>query len=125
IFSYLREMVKVNASDLFLTVGCPPSMRVGSKIIAMGMPAFEHDDILTLVDDMLTEDQTDEFSSTLELNLALALEEGQRFRISLFRQKGETGMVIRLIKSYIPSFEELTLPPIYADFIMAKRGLVL
>lgn len=125
IYSYLREMVKLNASDLFITVGCPPSMRVGSTIVAMSMPPFQHDDILTLVQDMLSEDQLDEFNSTLELNLALALGEGQRFRVSLFRQKVETGMVIRLIKSTIPTFEELTLPQIYADFIMSKRGLVL
>lgn len=125
IYSYLREMVKQNASDLFITVGCPPSMRVGSEVIALSMPPFERADIITLVENMLSEEQMDEFSSTLELNLALALKEGQRFRVSLFRQKGDTGMVIRLIKSKIPTFEELTLPACYADFIMAKRGLVL
>ena len=125
IHSYLREMVKMSASDMFMTVGCPPSMRVSGRIVTMDVPAFEKADLKVLLENMLGDDQWDEFESTLELNFALALPEGHRFRVSLFHQKGELGMVTRMIKSSIPTFEELTLPPIYSDFIMGKRGLLL
>ena len=123
--TYLQEMVKQDASDLFMTIGCPPSMRIGNTIVAMDIPVFEAEDIQALLDDMLNEDQVDEFESTLELNVALALKSGQRFRVNVFRQKNQNGMVIRLIKSQIPTFEELNAPPIYGKFILERRGLVL
>jgi twitching motility protein PilU len=125
IHAYLREMMKASASDMFITVGCPPSMRVGSRVVALNIPPFQAEDIQALIENMLSADQHDEFLSTLELNLALAIQEGQRFRISLFRQKGEMGMVIRLIKSRIPTFEELNITSVYSDMIMEKRGLIL
>ncbi len=122
---YLRQLVAADGSDLFVTVGCPPSLRIGGKIVSMDVPALEAEDIDVFTDDMLTEDQKDDFDSTLELNVALALEDGERFRVNMFKQKHSTGMVVRRIQSVIPSFTELALPPVYADFIMQKRGLVI
>ena len=123
--SYLHEMVKVNASDLFLTINCPPSLRVEGNIVALNAPPLDDADMDALIDDMLSEEQRDDFTSTMELNIALSLSTGERFRVNLFRQKHHTGMVIRFIKSEIPSFEQLGLPSIYQRMVLEKRGLVL
>lgn len=126
---FLHYMVEYSASDLFLTVGCAPSLRVHGRIrVIPGKPAMDIDTIHKLVDDLLSEDQRDEFESTLELNIALALHAGEvseRFRVNLFKQRHRVGLVVRMIKSVIPSFEELGLPKIFGDFILEKRGLVL
>jgi len=123
--SYLRQMVTAGASDFFITVDCPPSMKIEGKIVALDAPPLDEGEIKVLVDDLLNEDQQDEFHSTLELNTAIALEGGERFRISMFKQKHSTGIVVRLIKTNIPSFEDLGIPQIYKKFIMRKRGLFL
>ncbi len=121
---FFTLMMEKGASDLFLSKGTPPAIRVENA-----MHRLEEEEPLTderlhaLVDDMLNEEQQEELHSTLELNLALELEE--RFRVNIFYQRGHLGIVIRLIKSQIPSFEELGLPAIYGDFIMEKRGLLL
>ncbi len=125
IHDYLEEMVRQGAADLFLTVDLPPSLRVEHNIMRMDKPPLTEEDMEGFLSAMLTDDQREEFYSTLELNIALALNSGERFRVNIFKQKHSTGMVIRLIKSKIPSFEELRLPGIYKDFIMKKRGLVL
>lgn len=126
---FLNKMVETDASDLFVTVGCPPSLRIQGRVRPIeGAGPMTVTEINTIVDDMLNEEQTDEFESTLELNIALALHEhdaSERFRMNLFRQRHRTGFVVRMIKSLIPSFEELGLPQVYADFIMSRRGLVL
>lgn len=125
IIPYLNQLIENDGSDLFITVGCPPSLRIGDKIVAMNVPSLEVEDIEAFVEDILTEDQQDDFESTLELNIAFALDDGERFRINLFKQKHSTGMVIRRIRSVIPSLSDLSLPSAYADFIMQKRGLVI
>jgi len=122
---YLRQVVVANGSDLFITHGCSPSLRIESKIVAMDVPPLDENDIEALVNDLTDEDQRDEFESTMELNFAVSLDSGERFRVNMFKQKRYTGMVIRLIKSIIPTFAELKLPYIYADFIMQKRGLII
>ncbi len=125
IHPYLNAMIMQGASDLYLTIGYPPSLRVNGEIVKLEAPALLPEDMDALLEDTLNDEQYDEFESTLELNMALASQDGNRFRVNVFRQMQETGMVIRSIKSQIPTFEELNLPEIYKDFIMAKRGLVL
>lgn len=122
---YLDAMIEKDASDLFLTVGKAPSLRIDHLISPMDHPALTSERLDDMVKQLLTDEQKEEFESTLELNLALELENKERFRVNLFRQRDCNGMVIRHIKSVIPSFEELHLPEIYTRFIMKKRGLFL
>lgn len=118
-------MVGAGASDLFLTVGAPPSIRVDSKISPLPYDTLQSSDVEEMVDDLLTEEQFEEFESVLEFNLAHQLPTGERFRINVMRQQYNTGMVVRWITAKIPSPKELRIPDIYMDFIMGKRGLVL
>ena len=74
---------------------------------------------------LMDEGQVPQFERNLELNMALAVKEAGRFRINVFKQRGEVGMVIRAIKSEIPSIEQLQLPSIFRDLIMEPRGLIL
>ena len=122
---YLQEMVNAGASDLFLTFGYPPCLRVESRLKATEKPALTGEEIDKVIEDLLSEDQLGEFKSTLELNIAFSMGEEGRFRINIFRQNNHAGLVARLIKSRIPTFEELGLPEIYSKFIMEKRGLFL
>lgn len=122
---YLERMVKDDAADLFLTVGCPPSLRIENKIIQMQEPALDNPHILNFMQEILTPDQQQEFRDQLELNIAMALPNGERFRVNIFRQQCNVGMMIRRIKAKIPDTKSLKLPPIYANVAMEKRGLVL
>lgn len=121
---YLEEMVKYGASDLYITAGIPSILRIQSNLIKRDEPEFDDISIRELVQEFLTDEQWQEFNTTLELNVALSLGE-ERFRINIFYQQRNIGVVVRHIKSAIPSFKELGLPEPYKDFIMQKRGLFL
>ncbi|MFN8992900.1 MAG: ATPase, T2SS/T4P/T4SS family, partial [Pseudomonadota bacterium] len=123
--TYLAEMIKRRASDLYLTHACPPSLRVAESIEYQGDSVLGDDDIRRFIDQLLTPAQKDEFESTLELNTAISWKEESRFRINVFRQQLHDGLVIRRIQTEIPTIESLGLSPIYADLILAKRGLIL
>ena len=123
--TYLAEMIKRRASDLYLTHACPPSLRVAESIEYQGDSVLGDDDIRRFIDQLLTPAQKDEFESTLELNTAISWKEESRFRINVFRQQQHDGLVIRRIQNEIPTIESLGLSPIYADLILAKRGLIL
>jgi twitching motility protein PilU len=123
--SFLNEMVKRKASDLYLTHDCAPAIRVGDTISPLGTHALTDDDLEALVKQVTSTHQQDEFSSTLELNTALNWQNESRFRVNLLRQQGHAGIVIRRIQMEIPTLEELSLPQIYGDLVLQKRGLVL
>lgn len=125
IHPYLQEMVKREASDLFLTVGCPPSLRVDGRIVEFDIPDFSEEDINKILMDLLSEDQRYEFESNYELNIALKMDDGERFRVNFFRQQHHSGLVIRRIKAKIPDHAALKLPPIFTQVAMETRGLVL
>jgi twitching motility protein PilU len=122
---YLKEMVKREASDLFLTVDCPPSLRIEGKVVEFDLPPVSEEDIEKIITDLMSEDQKYEFESNYELNMALKLEDGERFRVNFFRQQHHSGLVIRRIKAKIPDPQTLKLPPIYTQIVMEKRGLIL
>lgn len=121
----LQEMVKRRASDLYLTVGYPPSLRINDQIEGVGSYALEEPAILHMMTEIISNDKLDEFESTLELNTAINWNNIARFRINIFRQQQQTGMVIRRIQNEIPSVDSLGLPAVYKDMVMEKRGLVL
>jgi twitching motility protein PilU len=122
--SLLDHMLKVEASDLYITAGSPPVFRIDG----VGYPAkhpLTADQCAVMAESLLAPPQRDEFRRQLELNLALALAGGGRFRANLFRQRGAVGMVIRLVRTVIRPLGELGHPPVLADVMMSKRGLVL
>ena len=121
----IDEFIKRDASDLYLTVGARPSIRVAQGIVPLDHAPLTEEDIQAGIRAILPESVMDEFSSTLEFNTAINWHETARLRINLFRQRQNTGMVLRRIYTSIPNFNDLGLPPIYGDLIMEKRGLIL
>lgn len=125
IFKYLTEMGRQNATDLYLTVGVPPMLRTGDRLLPiMDVPidAVQMNDILSNV---LTTRQRRDFEMRMELNTAIDMGAHGRFRINIFQQKLQPALVIRRIISRIPTFSELNLPLILEKLAMTKRGLIL
>ena len=120
-----KTMVKIEASDVYLTVARPPMYRVEGKIQAGGEHVFTPEELKELANSMLVEKHRLEFAQTLEMNMAMSLPGVARFRVNMFQQRGSVGMVIRRIKADIMSIAEMGLPSILQDIVMTKRGLVL
>lgn len=123
--SYLNVMVKHNASDLFFSAGAQVGIKIGGKTRYLGEQRLSAMDTRQLAYSILNDRQIATFENEMELNLALALDSLGRFRVNLYRQRGSVSMVIRHIKSEIPSIEELNLPEILKSLILEPRGLVL
>ena len=121
----LGEMVARRASDLYLTYGSPAVLRIGDDMLAMSEAPLTDDDISRYMDQLLSDEQRDEFQSTLELNMGFGWGEKARFRINVFRQQSHPGIVIRRIQMEIPGLAELNLPPVYGNLALLKRGLIL
>ncbi len=121
--SLLDHMVKVDASDLYITADSPPVFRIdGVGYPAKGSLAGEA--IASMADTLMTAAQQAEFAAKLEMNLALA-NGPARFRVNMFRQRGAVGMVIRLVRTKIKTLGELGHPPTLAQIMRSKRGLIL
>ena len=125
IYAYLNEMVRKEATDLYLTVGVPPTIRVDDRLQALSDVVMQTEDMQTLLGEILTSRQRLEFDTNMELNLALDMGKEGRFRINIMRQRQRPAMVIRRIISKIPSFEDLCLPKLMESLAIEKRGLVL
>jgi twitching motility protein PilU len=121
----LRRMVKEGASDGFITVGAPPSIKVNGEIYPVYDTRLTEEETRTLVLSTLREDQQDDFQQNHECDYALSFESLGRFRASAFVQRGTYGLVVRRIQSAIPTVDELGLPPIIKELAMKKRGLVI
>jgi twitching motility protein PilU len=121
----LRQMAEQEASDLFVTVGMPPSLKVNGSVVPLADKPLNIQQVEALVYGIMTEQQVDDFKEALEANFALHDSRLGRFRINVFQQQNEVGMVIRRIKMQIPTFEELQLPAQLRELSMGKRGLVL
>ncbi|HVS77909.1 MAG TPA: PilT/PilU family type 4a pilus ATPase [Steroidobacteraceae bacterium] len=120
----LRRMVEKKASDLFVTAGFPPAIKIDGEIRPQSERALTSEQAGTLVRAIMNDRQSREFDATKECNFAIAPPGIGRFRVSAFVQQGATGCVIRMINAKIPSFEELDLPPILKEVVLSKRGLV-
>ncbi len=123
--NYLRLMVERQASDVFLSAGAPPSIKVEGEIAAIEPEPLGSAEVRELAERMMGEDQRREFAATLEMNFAIDRPGIGRFRVNLYRQKGEVAIAVRLIRDRIPGFEELNLPSQLKDLVMLPRGLVL
>jgi twitching motility protein PilU len=119
----LRKMVERDGSDLFLTCGFPPAIKVDGTIHKATDTPLSPDQAAMMVRSIMNDKQTKEFDSTKECNFAIAPQGIGRFRVSAFIQQGLVGAVLRTITTEIPTLEELDLPPILKDVVMNKRGL--
>jgi twitching motility protein PilU len=121
----LRKMVERNGSDLFLTCGFPPAIKVDGTIHKATDTPLSSDQAAIMVRAIMNDRQIKEFDSTKECNFAIAPQGIGRFRVSAFIQQGHVGAVLRTITTEIPTLEDLDLPPILKDIVMNKRGLVI
>ncbi|MBL4805252.1 MAG: PilT/PilU family type 4a pilus ATPase [Alphaproteobacteria bacterium] len=125
ILDYLIKMGQNNASDLYLTVGTKPTLRVEEKMIPAAETPLTVQDIEGILSAMLTNRQKREFDGTNELNTALDMGEHGRFRVNVLKQRQQPALVIRRIVSEIPNFDDLKLPLILGNLALESRGLVL
>jgi len=123
--SLLKVMVDQESSDLYLTVDAPPIYRIHGLTQQTDAPPFTNEQLEALALALMRGQQRSEFEEKMEMNLALYYKELGRFRVNIFRQKGNVGLVFRHIKAEIQTVEQLQLPPIIKDIAMTKRGLVL
>lgn len=121
----LRTMVSKNGSDLFITAGAVPSMKVDGEMVPLSNQSLSPQHTQILVAAIMNDKQRAEFEETQECNFAISLPGVSRFRVNAFTQRGSVGVVLRVIRSEIPLFEDLNLPLILKDISMTKRGLVI
>ena len=121
----LRIMADKKASDLFVTAGVPPSIKLNGKVVPVSRNPLSEAQSRAVVFSVMDEEQRKEFTSKKELNFAIASPHAGRFRVSAFYQRNSVGMVLRRIETNIPTAEDLDLPPILLDLVMKKRGLVI
>jgi len=122
---YLQLMADKKASDLFCSVGAPPSIKIDGETMHIGEVELGADAVRELAYSVMTDKQQREFEQTMEMNLAIGVPNKGRFRINVYRQRGNVALAVRFITSQIPSLEALHLPPILEKLIMVPRGLIL
>lgn len=121
----LQVMVEKGASDLFITAGIPPSIKVNGKVVPMTTTPLSPEKAREIVLSVMNEKQRREFLESKELNFAISARGVGRFRTSAFYQRNLAGMVLRRIETNIPEIDDLGLPDIIKDLAMTKRGLII
>jgi twitching motility protein PilU len=122
---FLKLMAEKGASDMFLTTGAPVNIKVEGRLYPLGNTGLPGGMVKKIAYSLMDEGLVPAFERDLEANMAIAVKDAGRFRVNVFKQRGEVGMVIRAIKSEIPNIEGLKLPEVLKEVIMAPRGLVL
>ena len=122
---FLKIMLETKASDLFITAGFPPSAKIDGELQVISEQVFMPADSLAFVESLMTDTQKNEFISTKECNFAFAAKGIGRFRVSAFWQRESCGCVLRRIETQIPDVDDLKLPVVLKDLVMAKRGLII
>ncbi|ASF46725.1 PilT/PilU family type 4a pilus ATPase [Methylovulum psychrotolerans] len=120
----LALMVQKKASDLFITAGRAPSMKIDGKLVEVSKTTLTSEQSMAIVLSIMDQRHKDEFLQTLECQFAIGVPGLGRFRVSAFTQRTSAGMVLRRIEHDIPDADSLYLPPILKDLIMEKRGLL-
>lgn len=118
-------MADKGASDLFFCTAARAHLKIDGQIMPLGDKALPPGVVEEIAFATMTPSQIDEFEKTMEMNFAISLFDVGRFRVNIFRQRGEVSIVVRYIQMHIPHFEEMSLPPVLGDLIMEKRGLIL
>jgi len=124
-YQLLTMMMQKKGSDLFITAGFPPAMKVDGKMTPVTQQALSAQHTQELARAVMNDKQAAEFEASKECNFAISPAAIGRFRVNAFVQRGAVGMVLRVINVSIPDFDDLKLPPVLKDVMMTKRGLVL
>jgi twitching motility protein PilU len=125
IYDLLRALVARKGSDLFITAGFPPALKVDGKMTPVSQQALTPQHTSMLVRAVMNDKQAAEFEASKECNFAISPAQIGRFRVNCFVQMGAVGMVLRVINTTIPNFDDLKLPAVLKDVAMTKRGLVI
>ena len=121
----LKLMVQKNASDLFVTTGVPPSLKISGRVVPVSQTPLSPEQAKELVYSIMNSKQTKEFDATRECNFAVSAPGTGRFRVNVFQQRNQVGMVVRKIEVRIPSLDELNMPPVLKELAMTLRGLIM
>ena len=125
IYDLLRALVAKKGSDLFITAGFPPALKIDGKVTPVSQQALNSQHTAMLVRAVMNDRQAAEFEAKKECNFAINPTGIGRFRVNCFVQMACVGMVLRVITTSIPNFDDLKLPPVLKDVAMTKRGLVI
>ena len=125
IHDLLRLMMNRKASDLFITAGFPPAVKVDGKVTPVSNQALSSQHTKELARSIMNDKQAMEFEASKEVNFAISPPGIGRFRVNAFIQQQQVGLVLRLINTEIPNFDDLMLPPVLKEVTMSKRGLVI
>jgi len=121
----LKILLHKEGSDLFITAGFPPAMKIKGTLAPVSQQPLSEEDAKALTQCIMNDKQLKEFEETQECNFAIAPAGLSRFRVNAFVQQGCQGVVIRTIAAEIPTFNKLGLPPVLKDIISAKNGLII
>jgi len=122
---YLKTLAKNDGSDVYLSTGAPPCAKFQGVLKPLSQEVLKPGDVAQIAASLMDDEQKANFAKELEMNLALSISGAGRFRINIFRQRNEVSIVARNITTEIPKFDDLRLPPILKEVILAKRGLIL
>ena len=125
VFDLLRLMLGKKASDMFITAGFPPAMKIDGKMTPISQQVLSPQQAREIARSIMNDKQTAEFDASNECNFAIGMPGVARFRVNAFVQRGSVGLVFRTITTKIPKLEELGLPEVLKDIAMTKRGLVI
>ena len=120
-----KLMAEKQASDLFISCGAPTNIKINGVVAPVSAQPMDVETVRRIAYELMTKDQAREFENELEMNLSYLDRAVGNFRINIFRQRGTISMVIRYVRSHVPPFEDLKLPPVLLNLVMQKRGLVL
>src|SRR5512140_2766902 len=123
--SLLRAMISRKASDLFITAGFPPALKIDGKVTPVSTQTLTPQMTADLARALMNDKQAQEFETTQECNFAISPANIGRFRVSAFMQQARVGMVLRTIATAIPTMDALNLPTVLKDVVMSKRGMVI
>jgi twitching motility protein PilU len=125
VFDLLRLMTGKKASDMFITAGFPPAMKIDGKMTPVSAQVLTSQQAREIARAIMNDKQAAEFDATNECNFAIGIPNVARFRVNAFVQRGCVGLVFRTITTKIPKFEELGLPEVLKEIALTKRGLVI
>jgi len=124
-YDLLRALVAKRGSDLFITTGYPPAMKIDSRMTPVSQQALTPQHTSMLARSIMNDRQAAEFEASKECNFAISPSGIGRFRVNAFVTQGNVGVVLRVINTVIPTFEDLRLPAVLKDVALTKRGMVL
>jgi len=121
----LEQALIQDASDVYLKAGSPPTLRVGDEFVTLGEERLNPAETEVIAAEIMDDREKTLFQEYGQVNLALSLPSRGRFRVNIYRQRSTVALVLRQIRSTVPHFEDLSLPPVLLKMVEAERGLVL